>query len=210
MFYCVLTADVNRSRDIQDRAALQEQIQKAIHAVNRSFESNLVVPFTITIGDEWQGVLKSISKSYTAVLDFQIWFEGISVSFGIGEGEILTPLAARSAEMDGEAFHRSRRALEEAKLKNREVIFSTSDENIDRLLNALTSTLQLVRSRWTKRQRQKIELYKHLRNERRVAEKLKVSQADINQTLSSTGARIFLECENELVSFLKTRDLLHK
>ncbi len=200
--YCVITADINRSRDIKDREALQERMQKAIALINEQFTEQILVPFTITLGDEWQGLLKSLAKSYEIVATFRDALEGVSVSYGIGEGAIATPLLARTSEMDGEAFHKSREALDTAKQNHHEVVFATRDERTDLLLNATCSLLETIRANWTERQREKIMAYKKYGTETKVAEVLGVTQGDIHQAIRAGAGKIYLQCENQVNEFL--------
>ena len=203
MAYCVITADVKGSRDFEDRAALQESLKAAMAQVNDEFAPHLVVPFTITIGDEWQGVLRSLAESYDVAQAFARTLEGVSVVFGIGEGEISTPVAERSAEMDGEAFHRSREALEKTKTDGKSIAFRTVDVEADKLLNALCGALELVSRHWTDKQRKAVALFREHRRQVRVAELMGVTKSDISQALLAAGADVFLECEDDLISYLK-------
>ena len=203
MAYCVITADVKGSRDFEDRAALQESLKAAMARVNDEFAPHLVVPFTITIGDEWQGVLRSLAESYDVAQAFARALEGVSVVFGIGEGEISTPTAERSAEMDGEAFHRSREALEKTKTDGKSITFRTIDAEADKLLNALCAALELVSRHWTDKQRKAVALFREHRRQVRVAELMGVTKSDISQALLAASADVFLECEDDLISYLK-------
>lgn len=200
--YCVVTADVNRSRSIRKREILQQKIIGTIDEVNRQFASFIAVPFSITLGDEWQGLLQSPAKSYEIVAAFRENLTDVSISFGVGVGEISTSLQDRTSSMDGQAFHRSRIALNLAKKKKREVMFSTGDERLDGLLNAVCALLQTIHQRWTDRQREKILLYKKHQNETKVAQVLGVTQGDIHQALKAGAGKIYIECENELNAFL--------
>ena len=200
--YCVITADINKSRDIEDREALQESMQKAIALINEQFVEQVLVPFTITLGDEWQGLLKSLAKSYEIVASFRDALEGVSVSYGIGEGTIGTTIMARTSEMDGEAFHKSRAALDSAKQNHREVVFATRDERTDLLLNATCVLLQTLRASWTERQREKIMAYKKYGTETKVAEVLGVTQGDIHQAIRAGAGKVYLQCEKEVNEFL--------
>lgn len=200
MSYCVITADVNRSREIPERKLLQNQILEALKEANRHFKKHLVAEFAITLGDEWQGVLKDISQSYKIVSYFQEELYPISVSFGVGEGEIATEISRRSVEMDGEVFRRSREALNRAKKKSR--IFYITNSSTDRLLNTTFQLLQILQDSWTKRQYQKIMLYKELQREKLVADKLRISQQDVNQALSAGYGLVYLEAQETLNNFL--------
>lgn len=200
--YCVITADVNKSRTVVDRAGLQIKILTTLHEANTKFENDIAVPFTITMGDEWQGLLNSIASSYQIIDFFRQSLTKISVSYGIGAGQVETSFMQRTSEMDGEAFRRSREALNAAKKSKSEIIFDTNNKPIDALVNSICQLLYVVRSKWTERQKEKITLYKHFRNERKVAEELGVTQGDIHQAIKAGSGKIYIESEERLNYFL--------
>jgi len=202
--YCVITADVNKSRTVVDRAGLQRRILGVLKEANAKFENDIAVPFTITIGDEWQGLLNSIAPSYQIIDFFRQSLTEISVSYGIGAGQVETSFMPRTSEMDGDAFRRSREALNAAKKTKSEIIFDTNNKPIDALLNSICQLLFVVRSRWTERQKEKITLYKHHQNERKVAEELGVTQGDIHQAIKAGSGKMYFESEERLNYYLIT------
>ncbi|MCD6166471.1 hypothetical protein DRQ15_02225 [candidate division KSB1 bacterium] len=203
MNYCVITADVRGSRQLNDRAALQLQIEQTLAQINQKFAKVVKVPFQITIGDEWQGVTENLAHSYEIAVQFVEKMHPHVLAVGIGEGAIATEWRTRSADMDGDVFLRSRQALDQSKKKNQEIVFSTTDKHRDMIVNAVSLLLQTLRRHWTERQHQKVILYKEHRNEQKVANILGVSQADIHQALVAAEAKIYLDCEQKLNDFLR-------
>lgn len=203
MYYCVLTADIHQSRLAANRKELQEKIEAQLQTVNQTFANFIKVPFTITLGDEWQGIVQDLPVAYEIAAHFIEKFHPVRLAIGIGEGKIETAWRERSSEMDGEAFHRSRNALEEARQKNRTIRFATSHTNEDILLNAILFLLQIQREGWTEKQFQKFCVYKEFRNTIKTAEIIGVSQSDIHQTLTAIQADSYLEAEKDLTQYLK-------
>lgn len=200
--YCVITADINKSSAVADRGHLQDSILAAIGQVNEKFSDELVVPFSVTIGDEWQGVLRGISHSYSVIDLFRTMLGEYQASFGVGMGGIETAILTESRNMDGAAFHNSRAALNRAKAEKKEIIYLTNDSAIDTPVNTICLLLQVVRSRWTRRQAEKILLYKKLGNETLVAQSLGVTQGDINQAIKAGAGKSYLEAEASLIKYL--------
>ena len=133
--YCVITADIRKSREAAERQQLQELIFTTLKEVNKRFKENLTVEFRITLGDEWQGVLPNLAYSYAISSLFIEKFYPHSLAIGIGEGGITTSVRPRSAEMDGPAFHRSRHAVETAKKRQCDLFYETTQPGIDILVN---------------------------------------------------------------------------
>jgi len=203
MMYCVVTADVRRSREVADRLLLQEKIRSVLNEANGQEKAHLVVPFSITLGDEWQGVLSSPAPAYRVASYFVEELHPYRLSVGIGYGAISTDILPRSAEMDGPAFHRSRAALDTAKAKGQDILFELGNESHDLILNAFLRLLQVVREDWTAAQFQKVRLFKRLGKEFEVAKVLGISQQSVNKTLRVAHARTYLEEERKIVRFLE-------
>ena len=203
MNYCVLTADIHQSRLQADRQSLQSQIENLLAAANAEFQSEIQVPFSVTLGDEWQGVVKNLAAGYKLATFFLEEFHPTRLAIGLGEGRIETEWRSRSAEMDGEAFHRSRQALDEAKKKGRALYFSSSHPREDLLFNALARLLQIMREDWSEKQFRKFKVYKKFRNETKTAREIGVSQSDIHQTLLAIHAADYLQAESDLLSYFE-------
>ncbi|WP_455203217.1 SatD family protein [Kaarinaea lacus] len=131
----VVIADIVSSRKIEQRAALQKKLKAVIRQVNRK-NPNLVSPYTITLGDEFQAVL---NKADHLFFDFTTIMEALHperVRFSISVGEINTPINRQQAiGMDGPAFYAARHGIET--LKSNEYLFTCNglNENQQNLVN---------------------------------------------------------------------------
>src|SRR5689334_24554067 len=99
--YACLTCDLVGSREHPDRARLQRRLEKELQLVNTERAADLVVPFSITLGDEWQGLARSAPAAFE--LDFRLrrglW--PVRLRSGIGVGALTSDLRERTALMDG-------------------------------------------------------------------------------------------------------------
>ena len=59
--YIAVIGDVIRSRDVKDREALQQNLRLAIERVNNTYGETIAAGFVLTIGDEFQGLLKRVA-----------------------------------------------------------------------------------------------------------------------------------------------------
>lgn len=123
----VVIADIVASRKIDERAALQKKLKAVIRQVNRK-NSNLVSPYTITLGDEFQAVLNNADQLF---YDFTTIMEALhpeKIRFSIAVGEINTPINRKQAiGMDGPAFYAARHGIET--LKSNEFLFTCNGLN---------------------------------------------------------------------------------
>ena len=56
--YLALIADVIDSKTVQERFDLQKQLEKTLQKINELFKDYLASSFTLTLGDEFQALLK--------------------------------------------------------------------------------------------------------------------------------------------------------
>lgn len=196
--YCVIIGDIRKSRELGNRGQVQEDFQRALDAINAEFAEHITAKFIITIGDEFQGVLTSLEKSYDVCVRVEDLLHPVRFAFGIGFGEITTALNDIALGMDGPAFHRARQALETAKRDGRWIIYDTALETFDTLANALLALLHNVRESWTDRQREIVFLLSQLGTHQKVAEKLGVARSAVTQSLTAANWGAFAEAQESL------------
>ena len=63
MICSVINMDIVNSRGINNRIQIQNIIKNYLNTLSNKYKKELLSPITITLGDEWQIVLKDISKS---------------------------------------------------------------------------------------------------------------------------------------------------
>jgi len=153
---CIIIGDIRKSREIKDWAPLIRKLELVLREVNREFKDEILVPFVPTVGDEFQGGLKSPRYAYDICLKIK---RGLSVDHycGIGIGEIERPLG--EVGMRGTAFYRARNALETCKKLKRWIFLSLGDGESPRekVLNILFRVVEEFQSLWTKRQKEIID-----------------------------------------------------
>lgn len=152
----------------------------------------------ITLGDEFQGLMKCGNNVMKIILEIELEMHPIQMRFGIGLGSIETevireiPLGA-----DGPAYHNARKMLEELKklekrnmanYSNMMIATEGDNSNIDMLLNSILSLCATIQSKWTNRQREIIYSYiENEKNQYETANKLKIGQPSVNKALTGSG-----------------------
>lgn len=201
--YCAIIGDINKSRDLPDRAKVQRKFHKAIETINSEYKRDIASKFVLTLGDEFQGLLISATDSYRLVRRFQDIMGEVPFAFGIGIGGLSTPLNRKAAVgMDGECFHRARAAINRAKKSKREVVFDFESPALSPI-NALVGLMEKQWSLLTPRQKEITQLMKsHDNNQRAVAKELKVSPQAVWKAYSSTTINQMNEAEHALRGFL--------
>lgn len=198
--YCAIIGDIKRSRSLPRRSRVQQRFADAIATINREFKKEIASKFLLTLGDEFQGLLHSVRESYRLVRRFQDLMAPVQFSFGIGVGTLSTPLKPEALGMDGEAFHRARSALDNAKRSKRDILYNLESPSLD-LLNALIGLVEHERHRMTKRQRQILLLFDETGHQETVARRLRISQPAVSKVVSSF--RHVVDAEEAVHAFLQ-------
>lgn len=202
--YCVVIGDISKSRELRDRAAIQERFKAAIEEINQRFTDSIVSKFLITIGDEFQGVLNDAAKSYDVIVAMRELLYPVEFAFGVGVGTITTEIAPEAIGMDGPAFHNARAALEEGKGGGYEVCYRGVGESFDYLINAMLVLIEALKRNWTEHQFKVISIYRETSNQAEVARRLKVSRSAISQILAAAGWDAIAVGEDAVKKLLST------
>jgi hypothetical protein len=183
--YCAIIGDINRSRSLSGRAKVQRRFASGVETINREFKNAIASRFLVTLGDEFQGLLRTPDESYSLVRRFQEVMDPVPFTFGVGIGSLSTPLRPEALGMDGEAFHRAREALREAKRRRRTLHYSFDGEN-EPVVNALVAVMDLAWLRLTPRQRQIVRFLKE-HTQKEVARRLRISVQSISRSKHAAG-----------------------
>ena len=119
MKYLVLIGDVIGSKQLPARAQFQRRLKSALKGLNGR-QKNLISPYTLTLGDEFQAVYRDPSGLFSDIFRLLAGIDPVRARFAIAVGEIVTPInSTQSIGMDGSAFHFARARLEELKGQRR-------------------------------------------------------------------------------------------
>ncbi|MEO1255822.1 MAG: SatD family protein, partial [Bacteroidota bacterium] len=115
----ILMADVIHSGE-EPSNELMENFKSVVEKINSDFRSQLLSPFTITLGDEFQGIVSCVSSGVKVLIAFE---EAIlakdrpfQLRYVFHEGEVDTAINPdRAHEMLGPGLTYARRALNDLK-----------------------------------------------------------------------------------------------
>jgi len=179
MLYCAIIGDIIGSRKLVDRHDVQQKFLAMAEKANRLYELDIASPFTVTIGDEFQVLLKSLQMT-PRVIDHVIReMAPVQLVFGVGIGEIVTDINPTLAiGMDGPAFHFARAAIEQAKTKKPKIIYKSDIPGTD-MINSLNYFMESCTGRSTKRQKEVLEYLSQDLTQEAIAEKLGIKQQSV-------------------------------
>ena len=203
--YIAIIGDVVGSRAIKNRSDMQKDFRSAMNSLNDMFSKDLHAQFVVTLGDEFQGLVK---RSFNPYLFFQAYHlllgNQVETRIGFGLGNISTTLNDKAIGMDGSCFHQARRAIESMKQKNKFLEFYGFEMNV--AINVLANIVIFIKQQWTPRQLEIVNLYSGNLDQSQVAKELNISKQAVNKVLHAANFNIYYQSWTgiqQLFSFTK-------
>ena len=201
--YLALIADVIDSKTVQERFDLQKQLEKTLQKMNELFGDYLASRFTLTLGDEFQALLKVDAPVFQIIDTLRSELTPTQLRFGIGLGEIVTAIdPLQSVGADGPAYWNARAAINFVHQKNdygnTQIYFSSGKENQDFFVNALIASGEAIRSGWRDSQEEillnllKRSVYSESFSQQDLAQSLAINPSALSKRLKSSSIRVYL------------------
>ena len=201
--YLALIADVIDSKMVQERFNLQKQLEKTLRKMNELFGDYLASCFTLTLGDEFQALLKMDAPVFQIIDTLRSELSPTQLRFGIGLGEIVTAIdPLQSIGADGPAYWNARAAINLVHQKNdygnTQVYFSSGNDSKDLLVNALIASGEAIRSGWRGSQEEilldllKRSVYSETFSQQELAQSLAIQPSALSKRLKSSSIRVYL------------------
>lgn len=203
--YVAIIGDLVDSRNLNNRSDVQEQFKSVMDSLNDIFADHLYSKFVVTLGDEFQGLVKRTLNPFqfyhTYYSLFGIQFE-TRLTFGLGN--LSTDLKETAIGMDGSCFHQARKSLERMKKKNKLLEFSGFE--MDVAINALANIVSFTQSQWTPRQFEVVFFYMKYLDQVKVGKELNISKQAVSKILSAANINVYYQGWNgikQLFAFVK-------
>ena len=201
--YLALIADVIDSKMVQERFNLQTQLEKTLRKMNELFGDYLASCFTLTLGDEFQALLKVDAPVFQIIDTLRSELSPTQLRFGIGLGEIVTAIdPLQSIGADGPAYWNARAAINLVHQKNdygnTQIYFSSGNDSKDLLMNALIASGEAIRSGWRGSQEEilldllKRSVYSETFSQQELAQSLAIQPSALSKRLKSSSIRVYL------------------
>ncbi|MBU0520148.1 SatD family protein [bacterium] len=160
--YTAIIGDIKNSREIDNWSDVFSQLKAVLSEINQRFADDILIPFEPTIGDEFQGALKSPAKAYDVYLLVHTNMT-VHIYLGIGVGEIENPQQGHRGGLRGTAFYRAREALNKCKNMEGRMRLSLKEKlyPLQEDLNLFQRSLETIESDWTDRQTELVNFIRH-------------------------------------------------
>ena len=190
--HAVLMGDIVGSERAPSLKEVHTAFNKVVRKANDIHAEHIASPLTITLGDEFQGLLTSFAHAWDAAvgLRLELLVAGISCRFVVGVATLETSLNTKEAwNMMGRGLSAARDKLNEKRTSSA-YRFSLPDEPVvELLLDTVGDALTRGEEDWTPTQ---LEYYSKSRAAKRgnadVAKKLGVSERSLYKVLHAGRA----------------------
>jgi hypothetical protein len=203
--YCAIIGDIVQSRKLNNRIEVQSKFIHIIEKlVNERYSQYIASNFTVTLGDEFQGLLykEFTYLSYEIIKFIKKQMSPIDLVFGVGVGAmVIEPNHEISIRSDGPAYHNARNMLLKAKDKKPSICYYSGSEE-DELINSMIYLIEGIEKKMTQKQQEAIELYKVFESQSKTAENLNIMQSTVSRTLNSAGYYHIANAEATILSYL--------
>jgi hypothetical protein len=199
----VILGDIRHSRMIADRSLVQSGLRQAAARTNSEKPSLLEVPFSISGGDEIQGLVSDPTTMVEVIDCLDLNSSIFDFRFGLGWGTVATPRAARTWEMDGECFHHAREAITRGKKEDRWISVVGFGEDGDQILDAIFRLMQVIREGWTKKQRLAVATRKTNDTQTATAEEMGLDDSTLSKMLKAAHFKQLVEMEKTMPELIR-------
>ena len=209
-----LIGDIKDSKQLKDRKTVQELLKATLERINHQYSKDISARFTITLGDEFQGLLCEGEHLLDIIDEIQKGLYPVEIRFGIGVGPITTEINSEIAiGADGPAFYHARSAIED--LKQQEQKYKTQSSKIRivieedknftaEMINSIFSLLTVIQNNWTKRQREIIwDCEQYQDSQLKSAKRLGIAQSSVQRALINGNYYAYKEAKNTVNHVLK-------
>lgn len=199
--YIALIGDMVRSREFagEERSQVQDDFNLFIEHLNHRYGASLRAQFTITLGDEFQGLLEDPSIVPDIIWEVHQGRALPGFRLGIGFGRIDTKIPTTAINLDGPAFHRARAAIQRAKSEGMMGgVFEGFGEQVDIIANGIARLLEFHVRRRSKKQLQVIDLLRHSMSQIEVADKIGLTPQAVNDHKKAAGWEAYRAGEEAL------------
>lgn len=211
--YTAIIGDVRDSKNLSGRENIQNKFKEVLDKINEDYKCDIASAFSIAMGDELQGLLKSNEHLLAIIFEIELKMSPVEFRFGVGFGDISTDLDSTNSLLnDGPAYHRARQMVEFIETNEKKYgkadynILFCSDQSttpIDQLINAALSLATVIKSKWTDRQKEIISSYlANEKNQYQTAESLGIGQSTVSKALSNTHYYSFRQTYDSIQMYI--------
>lgn len=206
----VIIGDLVGSRDIEDRIGFSHKMNLAIKRLDDNFVQELRAPMKLTRGiDEFAAILKEVIHSFEICQALNEELFPIKSRFIIAQGPVDIGLDSHNVnKMDGPIFHKASMLMNWAKRERKIYGFFLwkAPAFVNILLTGLSNMIATLMSDRSNHQNEIIKLYRKYGIQKRVADKLHITQQAVSHALKASKWDEIAYAEKIINGFLSRYD----
>lgn len=151
----VLMGDIIASRAYEDAASLHKAFNAGVRAFNKRYGKAIVSPLTITLGDEFQGLVCDLQTAFRIAHGMRLHFliEGVACRFVVSNGAVETKINAKEAwNMMGPGLAKARERLGDKQDPSAYRFVCEEEPLLEGALNTFGYALSEIETDWTETQ----------------------------------------------------------
>ncbi|MGT2887337.1 SatD family protein [Streptococcus didelphis] len=215
MIYIAIIGDFIDSKGLSERYHVQERFKTCLDHINEKFKNFIISKFSITLGDEFQGLLKQDAPIFQIIDYLNYLMHPYQIRYGLGLGKILTDINPEiSIGADGPAYWLAREAITYIHQKNdygqTHLAIRTENPSSNPLLNSLLAAGEAIKSNWRTSQVEvfyallELDNYNEQFNQQILGDKLHLSASALSKRLKSSSLKVYLRSRNSAKQLLET------
>lgn len=197
--------DIVESKKISNRSIFQEDLSNHFKKLNKKSKNEILSPYTITLGDEFQVIYNNLDKIFPDVWSILEHVYPQKVRFSIGLDTLSTRINPNKAiGMDGPAFHIAREGINNLKKYSSSIIqlYKTKSETI----NLINKSLALVFHSSKTWKKNSISIINRLMNNfeiEKIAADLNISARAVYKNIQFNYLNEIIDLQNEIIKIIK-------
>ncbi len=203
--YIILMADIINSSG-QEPRQLMIDFKFLVQTINEKYKEKLLSPLTITLGDEFQGVVDSAENAAKIIFDFEelilLNLLHLNIRFVCFEGIIETPINKNIAyEMLGEGLTLARKKLTVLKKDKSKFYFEFNDSKKSNFLNQMFFIFESLLEEWQHKEKDVIAAFIRNHDYKTVAEFLGKNRSLIWKREKTLRMKDFFAIKNLILNY---------
>lgn len=209
--YAISMGDLVHSTRHADTNKLHLLFNQVVAQANQRFAESIASPLTITLGDEFQGLSRSLDRGFELnhFVRMSLLLKGVSTRLVLGIGAIDTPVNPENAwNMMGAGLSKARDKLNAKKSINCYRFSFPDDAQLEVLLDSVGESMTRVETDWTKTQMEYVarKLSEPEKSTSLIASDLGISRNSMYKVLRSANADFYTGQLKTISKVLRTQD----
>ncbi|MFH5836206.1 SatD family protein [Proteiniclasticum sp. C24MP] len=212
--YFMIIGELRLLKPAQTRSQVEKMLSDTLKKVNGDYKEVIASNFSMTIGNEFQGLLSSGDSVMEIIDEIRFRMDEVELFFGIGVGDIETRISKLSIGIDGPAYWNAREALlalnEDNDYGSTKIrIEADENRNLVRIMNETIRLCGYIESRWRDTQKEVVKksvlLHGHDLSVKQIelAGELGLSTQALNQRIQSSGYYNYIRARKEISLLLE-------